>query len=111
MSPSARALKDLRDMGYIPWVVERLITRFIKRDLFNVIDILALKGTETLAIQVTAGSGHANRCKKVKDSEYLQLMQDAGWVVQVWSYRKNAAGRYIQRITEINGHQKDAISP
>ena len=98
-------------MGYIPWVVERLITRFIKRDLFNCIDILALKGTETLAIQVTAGSGHANRCKKVKDSEYLQLMQDAGWVVQVWSYRKNAAGRYIQRITQIDGGKEKISIP
>lgn len=96
-TPSARALSDLRDLGYSPWVVESRITNFVKRDLFNCIDILAIKGNETLAVQVTAGSAHAARLKKVQESEYLPLMLGAGWGVEVWSYRKSAAGKWVLR--------------
>lgn len=102
MTPSARAMKDLRALGYTPWVVESRITAFVKRDLFNVIDILAISGPVTLAVQVTSGSNHADRVKKVRASEYLGLMLGAGWRVEVWSYTKNSKGRYVRRIELIN---------
>jgi hypothetical protein len=82
-------------------VVESRITAIIKRDLFNCIDILALRDGVTLAIQVTAGSSHANRATKVKENEYLPLMLAAGWRVEVWSYRKGANGRYSRRVEPI----------
>jgi hypothetical protein len=75
----------------------------VKRDLFNVVDILAIRDTSTLAVQVTAGSAHANRVAKVMDCEYLPLMLGAGWIVQVWSYRKSAAGKWVRRIEPIEG--------
>ena len=87
MTPSARATAQLTRDGYVPWTVERNITKFLKRDLFNCIDILALKGGETLAVQVTSHSNHANRATKVRESEYLDLMIGAGWTVEVWSYK------------------------
>jgi hypothetical protein len=82
-------------------VVEARITAFLKRDLFNCIDILAIKDGQTLAVQVTAGSAHANRATKVRENEYLPLMLGAGWIVQVWSYRKGANGRYSRRVEQI----------
>jgi hypothetical protein len=98
MTPTARALIELRKLGYIPWVVESRISNFVKRDLYNCVDILAIKGTETLAVQVTAGSAHANRVAKVKANEYLALMLGAGWAVEVWSYRKSAlTNRWVTR--------------
>lgn len=89
MTPSARATAQLTSDGYVPWTVERNITKLLKRDLFNCIDILALRGNETLAVQVTSHSNHANRATKVKESEYLDLMLNAGWIVEVWSYKKD----------------------
>ena len=97
MTPSARAMKDLRDLGYVPWVVETRITSFLKRDLFNCIDILALRGNETLAVQVTSGSNHADRMTKVRASEYLALMLGAGWQVEVWSYRVKGKAAILRR--------------
>lgn len=94
-------MDHLVELGYVPWVVERNITPIIKRDLYNVIDILALKGGETLAIQVTAGSVHAARATKVRECEYLPTMLAAGWRVEVWSYRKSAAGKWVLRTEPI----------
>jgi hypothetical protein len=101
MTPSARALTDLRKDGWTPWVVESTIRHF-KRDLFNCIDILAIRDGVTLAVQVTAGSAHANRATKVRNNEYLPLMLGAGWRVEVWSYRKAANGRYVRRVEHIS---------
>jgi hypothetical protein len=78
-----------------------------KSDLYGCIDIVALKGNITLAIQVTAGSAHAARVTKVKEAQYLPLMLEAGWVVEVWSYRKSArTGRYVRRIEQI-GYEEE----
>jgi predicted RecB family endonuclease len=101
MTPTARALSDLRKEGWTPWVVESRITPFVKRDLFNCIDILAIRDGQTLAVQVTAGSAHANRATKVRSNEHLPLMLGAGWIVQVWSYRKGANLRWVRRVEEM----------
>lgn len=47
MSPTARALAECRKRGWVAQVVEQTIPRtFIKRDLFGVIDIIAVKPTK-----------------------------------------------------------------
>jgi len=101
MTPSAMCMRDLRLLGYVPWVVEATIAHF-KRDLFNCIDILALKDEQTLAIQVTSGANHAHRSKKVRESMYLGKMLQACWNVEVWSYSKTAAGTYKLRREGMN---------
>jgi hypothetical protein len=87
------AMEHLAELGYVPWVVERNITPIIKRDLFNCIDILALRGKETLAVQVTSAPNHAARVNKVQESEHLALMLGAGWGVEVWSYKGSVLRR------------------
>lgn len=89
----------------MPWVVESNLQRFVKRDLFNCIDLLALRGTETLAIQVTSGDNHAARCNKILANEYLARIVEAGWIVEVWSYRKGANGRYSRRQERLRGKE------
>lgn len=75
-------------MGYVPWTVERNITPIIKRDLYNVIDILAINAAgHVLAVQVTSHTNHAARAKKVTEGQHLPLMVKAGWQVEVWSYK------------------------
>ena len=101
MTPTARALKELRAEGWVPWVVEATVHTF-KRDLFNCIDVLAIKDKVTLAIQVTSGNNHAARVHKVRDNQYLPIMLEVGWQVEVWSYRKNAVGRYVGRREQIH---------
>lgn len=68
-SPTTRSLKKLRDAGYMAEVVERF-NRFagphgIRQDLFNFIDIVAVKGNDTLGIQTTTQSGVSKRIAKI----------------------------------------------
>lgn len=89
MTPTARTLAKLRADGYITEVVERwnAYTR-TRHDLFNIIDVLAVRGSETLGIQCTSGSCVAARVRKLAESAALPLLLAAGWNVQVWGWRK-----------------------
>lgn len=71
-------------------------------DLFNIGDIVALKGKETLLVQCTS-TGVAGRVAKVCAAPHLQAILEAGWSVQVWGWRKSARdGRYKLRRVQIN---------
>ena len=88
-SPTQRTLKLLRDEGYTAQVVERWCS-FTKRrnDLFGIMDVLAIKDGETLAVQTTSGSGVSARLKKMLASENLEKILRAGWQVHIHGWRK-----------------------
>lgn len=86
-----RVLKALRDDGYIAEVTERWDS-FSRRkhDLFGFIDILAVGHGETKAIQVTSRDNMSSRRTKMRDSEELKALIQAGWSVELWGYDKPA---------------------
>lgn len=89
MSPTARSLQHLRELGYQAEVVEKTIPHtFIKKDLFGV-DLIALKpGAPVLAIQTTTGSNHAARRTKLEAEGFVTLWTGAGAVLEIWSWSK-----------------------
>jgi hypothetical protein len=93
-SPTQRTLKLLRDEGYLAYVVERWCSFTHRRyDLFGIIDVLAVKGSETLAVQTTSGSAVSARVKKMEASEALPWLRDAGWTIHVHGWRKTKLKR------------------
>lgn len=89
MTPTARTLATLRADGWTAEVVERWNPHArVRHDLFNIADILAVRGRETLAVQVTAGSGVSARVRKLTASPALPLLAAAGWRVEVHGWRK-----------------------
>lgn len=89
MTPTARTLATLRADGWTAEVVERWNPHArVRHDLFNVADILAVRGRETLAVQVTAGSGVSARVAKLRASAALPLLVTVGWHVEVHGWRK-----------------------
>lgn len=91
LSPTARTLKRLRDEGYTAEVVEKTIPRcFIKKDLYGLIDILAIRPGEILGVQATSRSNHAARRTKALASELLPSVIAAGIKFEVWSWAKPA---------------------
>lgn len=89
MSPTARSLKLLRDRGYVAEVVEKTIPKtFIKKDLWGFVDIVAIRGTETVGVQTTDHTHVAMRLAKIEQSDLLQAVLDAGWTVVVHGWRK-----------------------
>ena len=95
MSPTQRSLKELRDRGYTAQVVEHY-NSFIhqRKDLFGILDILCIKKGKTLGVQVSTLSHKGDHMKKIKECEHLQAILDAGWNVELHSWRKLITSRY-----------------
>ena len=93
-SPTELSLRDLRNRGYLAAVVEQNVRGegiVFKRDLFGFIDIIALRGTETLAVQTTSLANVSARIRKIADSEHVAAVRKAGWsiVVHGWAKKGN----------------------
>jgi hypothetical protein len=90
LSPTQRSLAHLRADGYTVEVVEHWNPHArIRQDLFGCIDLLALRGDETLAVQTTT-TGVAARVRKIADNPHLPAMRAAGWTIHVHGWRKSS---------------------
>lgn len=99
-SPTQLSLAMLRAEGWTCWVVEHWDSFARKRrDLFGCIDILCLRGWETLAVQTTSASGVSARVKKIEANEHTKAMREADWAIHVhgWSKRKVKRGGKAER--------------
>ena len=99
VTPTARSLKFLREEGYLPAVVESF-NSFTKqrKDLFNFIDIVALRKDETLAIQATSRSNISSRVKKIAESEHVGAVREANWRIEVWGWAKINGRWQLKRV-------------
>lgn len=65
MTPTQRTLALVKSWGWHPWIVERWIPgTFVRRDLFHIIDIIALTGTEIVGVQ-SCGEAFAEHREKL----------------------------------------------
>ena len=104
MTPTARSLKYLRDRGYVAGVVERF-NSFTKRrhDLMGFIDIVAVRGVETLGVQATSGSNVSARMRKAMEQpDYPVWCQPPRkFVVHGWSKRGKRGERKTWQVREL----------
>jgi hypothetical protein len=102
LSPTQRSLAYLREQGYTVAIVERWNPHAqIRQDLWGWCDLLAIRKSEVLAVQVTA-SAVSERIKKIQESETVAAVRDAGIRIEVHGWRKNSKGRYVLRIEDIS---------
>jgi hypothetical protein len=102
LSPTQRSLAYLREQGYLVAIVERWNPHArIRQDLWGWCDLLAIRKSEVLAVQVTA-SAVSERIKKIQESETVAAVRDAGIRIEIHGWRKNSKGRYILRIEDIS---------
>lgn len=88
-SPTQLSLDRLRKDGYIADKVEQRVPHTnTTRDLFGFVDIVAVRGAETLAVQATSRSNMASRVRKIADSPHIAAVREAGWRVVVWGWDK-----------------------
>ena len=92
VSPTARTLAECRNRGWHAQVVEQTIPRtWIKRDLFGVIDIVAITPTGILGIQATGGGHNAARRDKILAEPRALAWLQAGAALAVWNWEKQGA--------------------
>jgi hypothetical protein len=103
VTPTQRSLAKLRADGWTTAIVEHWNAHArVRQDLFGFIDILALRDGETLAVQATSGSNVAARVAKIAESETAPIVRKAGWRIEVWGWRKNAAGKHVLRVEDVS---------
>lgn len=82
--------------------VEQTIPKtFIKRDLFGVIDIVAITPDGILGIQVTGGQGgnHATRRHKIMAEPRMEQWLLVGGRLELWSYAERGAAGTKKQVT------------
>ena len=88
-SPTQRSLALLRQTCDAVAVTEKWNPHAgIRQDLFGFIDIIALRGAETIAVQATSGDNVSKRIQKIAESDNLKHVRNAGWKIEVHGWRK-----------------------
>lgn len=97
VSPTQRSLAYLRRQGYVAEVVEQNVPHArTKRDLFGFIDIIAVRDTDTVAVQTTDATNVAHRIVKIEASPHLDAVRAAGWKVVVHGWRPDGRLREVE---------------
>ena len=94
-SPTQLTLRLLRDEGWTAEIVERWNPHArVRQDMFGFIDVLAVKGPHTMAIQTTSAANVSSRIRKIADTPTIGAVREAGWTIRVhgWSKKK---GRWV----------------
>jgi hypothetical protein len=113
-SPTQRTLKFLRKGGcQLVAITERWNGHAkIRQDLFGIIDVLAVRGKEVIAVQTTS-TNVSERINKISEAEFknpetgetglvLPTLISAGIKVFVHGWRKGANGRWVLREVELS---------
>ena len=94
-SPTQRTLALLLAEGWTAAITEHWNPHArIRQALFGFVDVLAVRGPETLAVQTTSGSNVSARVRKIEESEHLPAIRDAGWGIEVHGWRKDKKGKW-----------------
>lgn len=103
-SPTQLSLRELRKTCQAVQVVERWNPHArIRQDLFGFVDILALCGAETIAVQSTSWTNVPARARKIAESEHLPAVREAGWRILIHGWRKNKkTNRYELRVQDVS---------
>ncbi len=92
-SPTQRSKAKLQKDGYLVAITERWnsFTR-IRQDLFGFIDLIALRGNETLAVQTTSGANVSARIDKIKSLQAARVwLESPNRKIVVHGWRKVGA--------------------
>lgn len=100
--PAERSLKLLRDEGYMAAVVEKWNPHArIRQDLFQIIDVVAVKPGETVGVQSTSYSNVSSRVRKIEEAEATPRLRDAGWRLIVHGWHK-VGNRWKCRVVDLS---------
>ena len=92
MTTTQLSRRELEKEGYLVEITERWNSFARKRkDLFDFIDLLAIKKGEVVGVQTTSASNGGARIKKIVEHPNYPLVKDSGIkiVVHAWGKVKN----------------------
>ena len=103
-SPTQLTLRKLRADGWpLVAVVEHWVPGAnIRRDLFDLVDVLAVGPAGTLAVQTTSATNVAARIRKIADSPNIAAIREAGWTFHVHGWRKKGGRWELHREEDVS---------
>jgi len=88
-SPTQLTLRHLRADGWTAEVVERWNPHArVRQDLFGIIDVIGVRGADTIGVQTTSAHNVAARIRKIADSGNVAALREAGWILRVHGWAK-----------------------
>jgi len=91
VTPTQLSRGNMQARGYLVALVEHRVPgtgRRVTRDLFGFIDLLGVGDAGTLAVQTTDSTNMSKRVAKIRESENLHAVKQAGWRVEVHGWYK-----------------------
>ena len=97
-SPTELSLRHLRKEGWLVDVCERWVPNPSspgggkRRDLFGLVDLIAVKDTRTMGVQTTSHTNVSNHLTKMTDEfhkPFLHTLAVAGWIIVCHGWRKS----------------------
>lgn len=88
-STNALTVKRLRDLGWQAECVQQW-RGVVRRDLFNIVDVLAIGRSATLAVQACSSGTLAEHRTKALKTGMLPKLLDAGWSFVLWEWKKSS---------------------
>lgn len=103
LTPTQLSLRHLRADGWTAEVVEHWNSHAgIRQDLFGFVDIIALRGPDTLAVQTTSAANVASRVKKIALCQHVGAVREAGWFLHVHGWRKQNGRWVLARCVDVS---------
>lgn len=95
MTPTQLSLRHLRAEGWLADICERWVPSGgpgggVRKDLFGMLDIVAVRGNETVGVQTTVAGNVSARLNKLRDTQHapaLAALDKAGWFVVIHGWR------------------------
>jgi hypothetical protein len=105
-STTRLSLEYLRGHGYVVDVVERWVPsgaggQQVRRDLFGILDLVALRGKETVGVQTTSKANAASRARKMAESDHIRALWAAGWHLVVHGWWQPGGPKTRYQVVEI----------
>lgn len=101
-SPTSKALQELREQGYLAEKVEQRLPipgKYVTRDLFGIIDIVAIKAGEIIrGVQVTTRDHVSHRMTKAHEKGNALTWVQTGASFEIWGY----GGKSGKRVVALN---------
>jgi hypothetical protein len=108
-STTQLSLDYLRDLGYVVDVVERWVPGTaggprVRRDLFGILDLVAVRSSETMGVQTTTKGELSKRARKIADSDHIGALREAGWTLHVhgWWQPNGPRTRYVCEVLDVS---------
>jgi len=111
MSPTARTLVRLRQLGFLADVCERYLAAVRrKRDLFGVADVVAVHPRDRLVllVQATSRAHVSDRLARVRQRPETEQLLRAGVLVEVWGWHR-VGGRWMVHRVALRGEDLAAV--